>query len=154
MATKTMSPFMACGPLIGMVGAPGFWDGRPLSALATDSVDGVSVSRDELLVAFIAPPWGDALHRISGLDLRRTTPPITDVVDFLLHKYSRNRLLCAIQVYEIVVPAAIADVRIRFDWSTLRISELNAPGQNHGLLLGTKGWVPRTDLRDAHRDTK
>ena len=91
---------------------------------------------------FIAPPWGDAFDRTSGLDLRRTTPPITEIVDFLLHRFSQNRLLCAIQVYEIVLPVSMAELRARFDWSTLRIYELNMPGQNHGILLGTKGWVP------------
>jgi hypothetical protein len=27
------------------------------------------------------------------------------------------------------------------DWSALRIHGLNAPGENHGILLGTRGWV-------------
>jgi hypothetical protein len=31
----------------------------------------------------------------------------------------------------------------RFSWSTKRMYGLNAPGQNHGLLIGTRGWVPR-----------
>jgi hypothetical protein len=30
----------------------------------------------------------------------------------------------------------------RFDWSALRVYDLNSPGQNHGVFLGTKGWVP------------
>jgi hypothetical protein len=117
----------------------------PIDILNTDYLNGLdSVSPNELLITFIAPPWGDALDRTSGLDLRRTTPPITEVVDFLLHKYSQNRLLCAIQVYEIVVPASIAELRARFDWATLRINELNMAGQNQGILLGTKGWEPQS----------
>jgi hypothetical protein len=103
---------------------------------------GISVASDELLIMFIAPPWGDAFDRTSGVDLRRTTPPTTEIVDFLLHRFSQSRLLCAIQVYEVVLPVSMAELRARFDWSTLRIYELNMPGQNHGILLGTKGWAP------------
>jgi len=117
----------------------------PIDILNTDYLSGltdVSVSPDELLIAFIAPPWGDALGRTSGLDLRRTTPPITEIVDFLLQRFSQNHLLCAIQVYEIVLPVSLVELRARFDWSALRIYALNAPGQNHGILLGTKGWAP------------
>ena len=117
----------------------------PIDILNIDymsGLTGVSVTSDELLVAFIAPPWGDALGRTCGLDLRRTTPPITEIVDFLLHRFSQTRVLCAIQVYEIVLPVSLAELRARFDWSTLRVYELNAAGQNHGILLGTKGWAP------------
>ena len=103
---------------------------------------GLSVGRDELLVVFIAPPWGDALSKNSGLDLRRTTPPITEIVDFLVDRFSQNLLLCVIQVYEIVLAASMAELRARFDWSTQRVYELNAPGQNHGILVGAKHWVP------------
>jgi hypothetical protein len=116
----------------------------PIDILNTDymsGLTGVSVTSDELLVAFVAPPWGDALGRTRGLDLRRTTPPITEIVDFLLHRFSQTRVLCAIQVYEIVLPVSLAELRARFDWSTLRVYELNAAGQNHGILLGTKGWT-------------
>jgi hypothetical protein len=35
---------------------------------------GVSATSDELLIAFIAPHWGDGFDPVSGLDLRRTTP--------------------------------------------------------------------------------
>jgi hypothetical protein len=117
----------------------------PIDIQNTDYLSGLAgvlVSPDELLIAFIAPPWGNALDRTSGLDLRRTTPPATEIVDFLLHKFYRNPLLCAIQVYEVVVPASLAELRSRFDWATLRINKLNMPGQNHGILLGTRGWTP------------
>jgi hypothetical protein len=103
---------------------------------------GVSVASGELLVAFIAPPWGNALGKTSGLDLRRTTPPIPEIVDCLLHRFPENPLLCAVQIYEMVLPASMAELKARFDYSTLRVYDLNAPGQNHGILLGTKGWAP------------
>lgn len=117
----------------------------PIDIRNTDylsGLTGVTIEPDELLIAFIAPPWGDALDRTLGLDLRCTTPPITEIVDFLLEKFSRGRLLCAIQVYEIVLPVSLTELKGRFEWSTRRVYELNAPGQNHGILLGTKGWAP------------
>jgi hypothetical protein len=118
----------------------------PINILNADyltGLAGISVGLDELLILFIAPPWGDAFARTSGVDLRRTTPPITEIVDVLLYRFSQNRLLCAIQVYEVVLPVSMAELRTRFDWSTLRIFELNTPGENHGILLGTKGWAPQ-----------
>lgn len=117
----------------------------PIDILNTDylsGLTGISVAPDELLIAFIAPPWGDAFDRTSGLDMRRTTPPIAEIVDVLFHRFSENRLLCAIQVHEIVDPGSMTEVRARFEWSRLRVYELNAPGQNSGILLGTKGWAP------------
>jgi hypothetical protein len=103
---------------------------------------GVDVSPGELLVMFIAPPWGDALRKTSGLDLRRTSPPVTDIVGFLLHRFPHNQLLCVIQIYEIVLPDSVGELKARFDWSIERIYDLNTPGQNHGIVLGTKGWIP------------
>jgi hypothetical protein len=50
----------------------------------------VTVPGDHTLVAFLAPPWGDALSKTSGLDLRRTTPPLTEIVDFLIDKFPRT----------------------------------------------------------------
>ena len=71
----------------------------PIDILNTDyliGLAGISVSLNELLILFIAPPWGDAFNKTSGVDLRRTTPPITEIVDFLLYRFSQNQILCAI----------------------------------------------------------
>jgi hypothetical protein len=117
----------------------------PIDILNTDyrsALAEISVTADELLITFIAPPWGDALDKTAGLDLRRTTPPITEIVDFLLRGFMGNRLLCAVQVYETIHPGSLAELRTRFDWSALRVYGLNAPGENHGILLGAKGWTP------------
>jgi hypothetical protein len=122
----------------------------PIDIINTDYLTGLAnVSRptDRLLITFIAPPWGDALSRISGLDLRRTTPPITEIVDFLVQRFGQSRLLCAIQVYETVDGVSLAELKPRFDWSTLKVYGLNAPGENHGILLGTRGWVPEVIRR-------
>lgn len=124
--------------------------GSPIRIVNTDYSNGLAdapASPEELVVAFIAPPWGDALNAVSGLDLRRTTPPIRDVIEFLSHYFGQRPLLCAIQVYERVDPVSLAELTPYFDWSTRHTYTLNAPGQNHGILLGTRGWVPSTTSR-------
>ncbi|MGE5525493.1 MAG: hypothetical protein ACM3SS_17405 [Rhodospirillaceae bacterium] len=118
----------------------------PVEILNTDYLTGLAQThiavQPQLVVAFIAPPWGTALSPITGLDLRCTTPPITEIVDLLIRSFSDSRLLCAIQVYEKVNRESLAELATRFDWSALRIYDINAPGQNHGILLGTKEWIP------------
>jgi 16S rRNA G966 N2-methylase RsmD len=111
----------------------------PIEILNTDfqsGVAGVSVPTDELVVVFIAPPWGDALVEASGLDLRRTMPPVREIVDFLRDSFPQNRLLCAVQIYESVEPDSLAELETRFEHTTRRIYELNVPRRNHGILLG------------------
>ena len=117
----------------------------PIEILNTDYVSGlgeISLAPDELLITFIAPPWGNAFEKTSGLDLRRTTPPVNDIVDVLFQRFSQNPQLCVMQVYEVIVPESISELRARFEWSSLRVYELSVPGENHGVLLGTKGWAP------------
>jgi hypothetical protein len=119
----------------------------PIEVRNVDYVSGLgelTVVSDEELIAFIAPPWGDALSMTSGLDLRRTIPPVTEIVDTLLQRFPQTPLLCVVQVYETVLPISMAKLRARFDWSTQRLYELNAPGQNHGILVGAKHWTPET----------
>src|SRR5215471_14217267 len=117
----------------------------PVKILNVDYVTGladVRRARDQLLVVFIAPPWGEALDRTSGLDLRRTTPSITEILDVLGRDVRANPLLCVVQVYERLVPGSLAEVRTRLDWSELRIFDQNVPGEKPGVLLGTRGWIP------------
>jgi 16S rRNA G966 N2-methylase RsmD len=116
----------------------------PVEVVNSDYLAVVSreaASTEDLIVAFIAPPWGEAL-KDSGLDLRGTQPPITETVAILQRTFSGKRLLCAIQVHEVIDPRSLAELQPRFDWSALRIYDLNSPGQNHGVFLGTMGWVP------------
>jgi hypothetical protein len=70
--------------------------------------------------------------------LSRTTPPIGDIVDLLLDRFT-NELLCAIQIYERVEPASLAELQARFDWSEVLMFDLNVPGANHGIVLAGKG---------------
>jgi hypothetical protein len=104
----------------------------------------LAVAEDELLVVFVAPPWGDALDEAMGLDLGRTSPPVTEIIDLLMATFGRHRLLLATQIYESVVPNSLEEVRARFDWSAVKIYEIDAPGHNHGLVLGTVRWQPPT----------
>ena len=94
------------------------------------------------LVVFVAPPWGRALDEVKGLDLRRTEPPITIIVEHITQRYPDRRMLFATQVYEKIEPASLAELEGSFDWSQLNIYGFNKTGSNHGILLGTKGWTP------------
>lgn len=119
--------------------------GLPIKVLNVDYTAGLSQLRAEsgsLLVVFIAPPWGHALDPVRGLDLRYTEPPVTRVVDHLVANFARCRLLCAIQVHETIEPESLTELRARFEWHALRMYSFNAPGQNHGIVLGTNGWRP------------
>jgi hypothetical protein len=97
---------------------------------------------DHGLIFFIAPPWGAALDEVAGLDLRCTTPPITDIVRFIRTTYPSQRVLLAIQVFEKLNPISLREVQELLDWWNLRIYDLNDVGRNHGILLGTIGWKP------------
>ncbi len=97
------------------------------------------IPTDRALVFFIAPPWGTALDEREGLDLRRTTPPVTGILARLSRRFPRHRMLIAIQVYEKIDPSALAEVRTLLDATELRVYPLNVPGRNHGILIGTLG---------------
>jgi hypothetical protein len=43
--------------------------------------------------------------------------------------------------YETVDRVPLAELKSRFDWSAVRVYALNAPGENHGILLGAQGWT-------------
>ena len=97
---------------------------------------------DHGLIFFIAPPWGAALDESAGLDLRCTTPPITDVIGFIKTTYPTRSMLLAIQVYEKLEPTSLLEVQALLDWWDLRVYDLNDAGGNHGILLGACGWKP------------
>jgi predicted RNA methylase len=104
-------------------------------------LSGLRIADDELLIVFVAPPWGQALHEISGLDLRHTIPPVAEVIDHTIAIFEGHKMLFATQVYERVNPDSLAEVTKQLQWSELKVYGINAPGTNHGLLLGTRGWI-------------
>ena len=67
---------------------------------------------------------------------------MAEAVDVTACLLGQRKLLFAIQVFETVEPASLADLTARFPWSAVKVYDLNAPGQNGGLLLATWGWAP------------
>jgi hypothetical protein len=117
--------------------------GRPMELVQGDYeslLSGRHVPADAALVVFVAPPWGTALDETVGLDLRRTTPPVTEVIDRVLGLFPDRLLLFAIQVYEKLDPASLPELQRRLDRTRLQVFGLNASGRNHGVLLGARGW--------------
>jgi 16S rRNA G966 N2-methylase RsmD len=97
---------------------------------------------NDLVIVYVAPPWGDALDRSSGLDLRQTTPPIVDVIDHVRATFVRHNVIVAVQLYETVVIDSFRDASSRGDWATSLAYDVDPAGRNHGLLLMTLGWIP------------
>jgi hypothetical protein len=92
------------------------------------------------IVAFLAPPWADALNKETGLDLGRTKPPIGEIIDNFERVYPDSPVLYVVEVHEHLVPEPLAALRNRFAWSELNIYDLPGPTGRHGVLLGTKRW--------------
>jgi predicted RNA methylase len=101
----------------------------------------LTVPNRELVILFISPPWGEALDPEAGLDLRRTTPPVPEIIDFATAVFRPHKLLFGIQAYETVNSASLTDVTARFDSSALNIYDINPQARNPGLLLGAVGWA-------------
>ena len=96
---------------------------------------------EDLLIMFVAPPWGHALGDRSGLDLRRTQPPVAEIINTTTGVLGTSKLLFAVQVHERVEPGSLAELTARFPWSKMKVYDINPAGQNHGLLLATWGWA-------------
>ena len=87
--------------------------------------------------------WGTALDEKKGLDLRRTVPPITEIIGKITQTWPAYKILFATtQVYEKVDSESLRELRDNLDWSDLKVYSINDEGRNHGVLLGTKGWEP------------
>jgi hypothetical protein len=95
---------------------------------------------DRRIVVFLGPPWGDALHPVTGLHLDRTKPPILEIVRDFEQVYGSQPVLYVTEVHEVNEPAALKAVEAAFDWTDLRIYDVNVPGLQHGILLGTRRW--------------
>jgi hypothetical protein len=124
----------------------------PIEVLNADyrsALSRVSPAAGQLVVAFIAPPWGDALDPASGLDLRRTYPPIPEITQSLLTHFGGNPILFVIQVHERLNRASLSELATTFDWSTLKTYDLVVQGSNHGILLGTCRWRPSANVNAA-----
>jgi len=121
--------------------------GLPLEVLNIDYREGarsIVAGQAQLIVVFVAPPWGDALSPVTGLDLRQTHPPISEIAEYFLRQFRSNPILFVIQVHESVSQESISATTSTLAWSTLKIYDLNAQGHNHGILLATARWTPPT----------
>lgn len=92
------------------------------------------------VVAFLAPPWAEALSAEAGLDLGRTRPPIREILDAFERVYAEAPILFVVEVHERLVPEPLAALRAAFEWSELRVYDLAGPTGRHGVLLGTRRW--------------
>lgn len=70
---------------------------------------------DAPLIAVIALLWDDALTEHSGLDLCRTSPPISVIVDLSATAFPRHRLSFAVQIYEASMATRFLNWGVRFD---------------------------------------
>jgi len=122
--------------------------GRPIELIEDDSLKFLHdrpLPSDRALVFFIAPPWGTALdERTRRLDLRRTTPPVTEILASLSARYATQPLLFAVQVYQKLEHASFSEAEALLDRPKFRVFGFNAAGQNHGILVGTRGWALRS----------
>jgi hypothetical protein len=71
---------------------------------------GYDIPADDAILVFVAPPWGTALDETIGLDLRLTTPPITQIIRRIKRKYLKHKVLFATKVYEKVNPTSLAEL--------------------------------------------
>jgi hypothetical protein len=92
------------------------------------------------IVAFLAPPWADALSAEAGLDLGRTKPQIEDIVDEFERIYPNNPILYVTEVHERLVPEPLAALRARFEWSEFNVYDVPGAAGRHGVLLGAVRW--------------
>jgi hypothetical protein len=79
---------------------------------------------------------------VDGLDLHCTTPPIIEIVEQIARQFPQQKILFATQVYEKVRNSSLRQIQAQLDWTELGLYDINEKGRNHGILLGTKGWVP------------
>src|SRR5262249_25926339 len=92
------------------------------------------------IVAFLAPPWAEALSPETGLDLSRTKPPISEIIDSFERVYPHNPILYVVEVHERLVPEPFKALQDQCELSELSLYDLAGPTGRHGVLLGRKRW--------------
>jgi 16S rRNA G966 N2-methylase RsmD len=100
------------------------------------------VPADQFVVVFISPPWGDALDALTGLDLRRTRPSLPEILATLDGVYRDQPILYVIQVRQPLDLSALTELASQFEWSQLRIYDINIEGMKPGVLLASRRWKP------------
>jgi hypothetical protein len=122
--------------------------GTPVDVVNVDYTDGlrsIDSPREQLIVVFVAPPWGHAFDPDRGLDLDHTEPPVGEIVDVVTGCLADHRLLMAVQAFERLDDGGLEALTARFDWSYVHTYALNPPGKNPALVLGTRRWTPSSN---------
>jgi hypothetical protein len=92
------------------------------------------------VIAFLAPPWADALNEETGLDLDRTKPPIRQIIDDFERIYAETPILYVVEIHERLAPSPVAALRDRFESSELIVFDVGGSTGRHGVLMGTMRW--------------
>jgi hypothetical protein len=100
------------------------------------------VPPNHFLIVFVSPPWGDALNLQTGLNLQRTQPPIPEILETIERVHRDRPILYIIQVRQPIDITSLAELASQFEWSQLRIYDINAEGMKPGILLGSHQWRP------------
>ena len=71
-----------------------------------------------------------------------TKPPILEIVRDFEQVYGSQPVLYVTEVHEVNESMSLKAVEAAFDWTDdLRIFDVNVPGLQHGILLGTRRWT-------------
>jgi hypothetical protein len=73
-------------------------------------------------LVLLSPPWGDAFGD-AGLDLRRTTPPVPDILHSLRSVRGAGQIFVAIQTYPRMVEASVKEIREKYSMLSVATSD-------------------------------
>lgn len=87
-------------------------------------------------VVLVSPPWGTGFSYLDGLDLRRTDPPIGEILSFVRGRLPDHELIFVIQTHEQTVAASVSEITTgRTVYAQGVIHASNRPGRNQGYLI-------------------
>jgi hypothetical protein len=91
---------------------------------------------ENLCVVLVSPPWGAAFSFVEGLDLRRTHPPVNEILSFVRARLPRHELIFVIQTHELMVAESVAAITAGRDVYAQGVINASArPGRNQGYLV-------------------
>lgn len=110
---------------------PRFEHGPYQELLRPDVIPG-----EYLCVVLVSPPWGSAFSFVGGLDLRRTEPPVPQILTLVRERLPRHELLFVIQTHEDTVAQSVAEVTAgRTVHANGVIPASRRPGRNQAYLI-------------------
>lgn len=66
--------------------------------------------RDNPCAVLVSPPWGAAFSFTGGLDLRRTEPPVIEILSFVRERLPHHELIFVIQTHECTVAESVTAI--------------------------------------------